>query len=401
MIRLYGIGRETDAFVASQSIPQVITSIVVSALNSVWLPKLSANCANLKKWNFVLSKSLGQALFISAGFSLLMLPVLKPLVNITFPGFNEIQEQQAFYFVMMFIVSMNFTILSSQLANALRTLNQFYHVEMINFLGSVLVLPIIYFISPYYGLMAISLILMIQSVFVFIVQLKYSKWPSILVRRGLGDKESWQLMKPVFAGASIYKFSPLVDRFWLSFAPAGVMTVFNLAQNLVSAAAQVVEKSVVMSLTTNFGKLVKDQKFLLLKSKIRDGIIRVTIISILILVFALIFKVWLIQGFGLFFKTDNVNSEMIWFFCVLLIGYFHSSPAATIPVSALYAFKDTRTPVKTGIVGFLISIIFKAILYQVAGINGLVIGVSLYFLMNFLSHLFFLFKRNEFHTISN
>ena len=65
VLRIFGINGETDAYIAAQVVPLIIIGIIISALNSVWLPKLSANSTNLHYWKFVLSKSLGQAFIIS------------------------------------------------------------------------------------------------------------------------------------------------------------------------------------------------------------------------------------------------------------------------------------------------------------------------------------------------
>ena len=65
VLRIFGINGETDAYIAAQVVPLIIIGIIISALNSVWLPKLSANSTNLYNWKFVLSKSLGQAFLIS------------------------------------------------------------------------------------------------------------------------------------------------------------------------------------------------------------------------------------------------------------------------------------------------------------------------------------------------
>jgi peptidoglycan biosynthesis protein MviN/MurJ (putative lipid II flippase) len=83
---------------------------------------------------------------------------------------------------------------------------------------------------------------------------------------------------------------------------------------------------------------------------------------------------------------------------VLLIGVFYASPAANIAVNAQYAFGNTNVVVKVGILGFIISIILKLVMYYYFEITGLLIAISLHYLLNFSIHTIILLKRNEFNS---
>jgi hypothetical protein len=98
VLRTFGINGETDAYIAAQVVPLIIIGIIISALNSVWLPKLSANSTNLYYWKFVLSKSLGQAFIISIILSIFVFVISKYLILFFFSGFDEIQKQMVFHF---------------------------------------------------------------------------------------------------------------------------------------------------------------------------------------------------------------------------------------------------------------------------------------------------------------
>jgi len=398
VLRTFGINGETDAYIAAQVVPLIIIGIIISALNSVWLPKLSANSTNLYYWKFVLSKSLGQAFIISIILSIFVFVISKYLILFFFSGFDEIQKQMVFHFMGIFLISMNFFIMSSQLTNALRTIDKFFEVELINVIGSLLAIPLVYFFSEKFGLISVCYILLLKSFLIFVAQYFLVNCPQILIKEGLKDKKSWRLMKPVLAGSSIYKLAPLLDKFLLSFAPQGLMTIFSLSNNLISAGAQIIDKSVVMTIYVKFGKYIKDKDFNKLKRSVLTGLTKTTIISVFCIIMLILFKNIIIDILIILLESSYSKCVQIWNFIVLLIGVFYASPAANIAVNAQYAFGNTNVVVKVGILGFIISIILKLVMYYYFEITGLLIAISLHYLLNFSIHTIILLKRNEFNS---
>ena len=92
IIRFYGIGRETDLFISAQALPFVISNIVTTSLNSVWLGTLSEQRESKLKWHYILSKSLGQALILSILISSVFLIILKPINQLIFGGIENIEN---------------------------------------------------------------------------------------------------------------------------------------------------------------------------------------------------------------------------------------------------------------------------------------------------------------------
>jgi peptidoglycan biosynthesis protein MviN/MurJ (putative lipid II flippase) len=398
IIRIYGVGLETDAFVAGQVVPNLIFGLVVSALNSVWLPRLSSERYDPEIWGNILSKSLGQASVIFLGISIFVVLFSRYYFHLIFPGFNSIQLESAFKYTCVFSLTVFFSLLSNQLINALRTLNKYYIVELISLLGAISILPIIYIYGSKNNLLYISYIMLIRTVVVFLFQMYFAGWPKILFIEGIRDKDSWKLMKPIFLGSSIYKFAPLFDRFLLSFAPPGTMTLFNISQNFITAGSQIVEKSLVMPFTTQVGNIVKNNKFKEIKFRIVQIFVQVNILTIFLILLSVFFKEITINTFTFLFNISEIDAKSMWFFCILMVGYFSFSPLGALPVSVFYSLKDTNTPAVIGIVGFLLSILMKIIGFKFLGTEGLILAFSIYYFLGFTMNIIYLNKKYEFNS---
>jgi peptidoglycan biosynthesis protein MviN/MurJ (putative lipid II flippase) len=397
VLRSYGINDHTDSFIAAQVIPLIIIGILTSALNSVWLPRLSASATNSNSWLITLSKSLGQTLLLVLCLGIVVLLLSEYLILVIFPGFEDTQRKVVTSYMSIFLVSMVFTTMSLQLTNALRTQHKFYEVELVNVIASLLMLPSIYFLSKTYELVFVCYILLFKSILIFTTQYFLAKRPRILIYQGISDKNAWRLMKPVLGGSIIYKFTPLIDKVLLSYSSEGVLTLFNMSYNLISAGTQVMEKSLIMTIYVKFGEYVNNKELLKLKNQVILGIKRAGVVSILTFLAMILFKKELISLLELILSSSHSTCEQIWEFSLLLIGLFYGSSAANLPINAQYALGNTKIVVKTGIYGFIFNVIIKLILFYTLEVTGLAIAISLHYLVNTLVHTL-LFLKNEINS---
>jgi peptidoglycan biosynthesis protein MviN/MurJ (putative lipid II flippase) len=398
VISLYGIGKNSDSFIAAQILPQIVTSLLVSSLNSVWVTKLSASTYSLRKWRIILSRSLGQALLLSSFAAFFLILFLEFIINISYNGFDSYQKSQTYTYSLIFLITMIINVVSSQLVNGFRTLQQFYKVELINIIGSIIFLSFIYLFSKYLNLLHITLLILGKSSIVLILQLFFSNCPKIIVSFKKFDKDSLILMKPVLIGSLIYKFAPFFDRIILSFAPSGSMTIYSLAQSIASSLVQIVDKSFIMPVYINFGNYIKNNKIYEFKRELKRSLIFISILTMFFLLCIFTLKTFFQYSIEVMFNTSNYESYNIWLCTLLLLGFIHSSLSGTIIISGFYAFRDTKTPTQIGIIGVLISFIIKFILFYIWGFLGLVFGISLYYLMNYFILKSILYKKYEFNT---
>lgn len=384
VIRIVGLGPDTDAYIAAQTIPAVIVAIITTALQSVWLPRLAVMTGDLVAWRQEQSIAQGQAGLLGGGLLLVVggsLPFWLPLL---FPGFDGLQKQAAMFFCLVLLVAAAFNTQSAILTVALRARNRFMAAEVIALLGTVLSLAAMYLALPLWGLTAAVWIGLARSVMVYGAQMSLANWPPLSFTKGWACKETWMLMRPLLFGVSIYKTSPLVDRYWASQAPAGAITTLSLAQTGMGALATILERAICMPITPLLARHVAQSDYAGLRRAYRSGILRASIVVVCFGVLLIVLKPMFVEVIATALNIQAETATTMWLMCLFLMGYLHAAASGTLIVQAFYAMGNTKTPVKIGFAGFLLSLGVKAIAYLWFGLLGLALGTTIYYSLNML-----------------
>jgi hypothetical protein len=138
VIRMVGVGPETDAYIASQALPSVLFAIISSALQSVWLPKLSVLNDNFVEWRNQQSVAQSQAIVLGGGLFFLVWLTRDLWARLLFPGFLNHQLQLTGLLVGPLLVAAVFNTQTSLLIIALRARGFFLIGETISMLGTIL-----------------------------------------------------------------------------------------------------------------------------------------------------------------------------------------------------------------------------------------------------------------------
>lgn len=384
VLRIVGIGPETDAYIAAQAAPMVLGAIITTALQSVWLPRLAVLSKDLTAWLKDQSIAQAQTLILGGALILLVAITVAWWLPIVFPGLTPKQHQDATLFSLVFLGSTLFNTQSALLSVALRTRDLFLAAEVVALLGTVISLVLIYTFVPIWGLEAAVWISLLKAIVVYIIQLGFAGWPRLSLRDAYACKETWRLMKPLLFGTSIYKTSPLIDRYWASLGSPGSLTLLSLAQTAMTSLATLIDRTISTQLTPSFARYVANSDYEGLKTSYRKGLLLVTIVVIVIGVALLATKplfVWLSIKL---LKLTIDTASTLWLMCLLLLGYLHVTASGTLAVAAFYAMNDTKTPVVVGVSGFVVSIGLKSLGFLLYGPLGLVAAISLYYIGNML-----------------
>lgn len=393
VIRVVGLGPDTDAYIAAQTVPAVIVAIITTALQSVWLPRLAVMTGDLVAWRQEQSIAQGQAGLLGGGLLLFVggsLPLWLPLL---FPGFDRLQKQAAMFFCLVLLVAAAFNTQSAILTVALRARNRFMAAEIIALLGTVLSLAAMYLALPLWGLTAAVWIGLARSVLVYGAQMTLANWPPLSFTKGWACKETWILIRPLLFGVSIYKTSPLVDRYWASQASAGAITTLSLAQTAIGALATILERAMCMPITPSLARHVAQSDYVALRKVYRRVLFNTTIVVLIIGLLLTVFKSELIAVVSLMLKIKLESASSLWVICILLIGHLHAAISGVVLVTTFYALDDTKTPVYIGLSGFIFGLFLKWALFNEMGVNGLALSASIYFLMNVFAFYIFLERK--------
>lgn len=393
IIRKIGVGVDTDCLVAAQALPIIFSAILQAGLQSAWLPRFSASVSNTIEWKGLIGLALGQAALLSFiafgilfGSSFFWLPWF-------YSKFTSLQIYQTQSLLFIFCSVGFFTVLTSQTTLAMRVMDKFMTLEWLNLIISIAVLLLIYELIVPGAIILVAIISFSRAVSIFLIQSNFLGWPQIRVIASLSEKSMWIRMSSVFLGASIYKMSPLVDKYFAAQAPPGILSLFNFSQLGIKGLVVIFDRSIAVTHTAKFGAYVKDSKFEHLKRSCRSGVIKIAWMTLAFILCMLLGKSLFIYLAVKVLLVTEIFALDLWWLCLLLVGYLLVGASGNLPVAVFHALGDTKTPVKIGLIGFGVGLFVKAACYDSYGLKGMVLGTSIYYTFNMVLMMYLSEKR--------
>lgn len=390
-----GPGIETDALFAGMTLPQLVLVVISGSLMHVLVPILAGEDEDRLRHD-----AWGLLIIIGGLFSLLaiLLYVAAPWwVPITVPGFSAAGLALTVELTRIQLIGMVFTALNGVQWAAYHARQQFVWAEFSPILAGSFALLILVWALPRYGVLAAAWI----STFRIALQTMLLA-PSMgnFIRPNLKSKalqQAWQRIKPLLLGTAYYKTDPLVDRFLLSSAGSGSLSLYYLAQQIYGAVSQVINKAIAAPLVPQLSKFHKAGDRVGFRKAYHRKIRQICIISLTAgLIFYLVGQklLYLLVGHGNV-SVDNVVE--LWWIMIWLAGVFIGGLLGQISSSSFYALGDTSTPTTIGIYSYSFYIPIKLICFYYFGISGLAITTSVFLVINFILQNNFL-KRKHFST---
>jgi putative peptidoglycan lipid II flippase len=201
--------------------------------------------------------------------------------------------------------------------------------------------------------------------------------------KSVAIQQAWQRIKPLLLGTVYYKTDPLVDRFLLSTASSGSLSLYYLAQQIYGAVSQVINKSIAAPLVPLLSKLHKAGDRDGFRRAYHRKLLQVGAISLAGLLFLGLFgqaMLDLLVGHG---NVSADNVEELWWIMIWLGGMFVGGVMGQISSSSFYASGDTTTPTRIGIYSYTFYIPAKLALFYYFGVLGLALATSVFVLVNF------------------
>lgn len=387
------MGPLTDAFVAAQAVPLFLFSILSVSLQSVWQPRLSVLLNDHAGWRETQGVAQAQTLMLFAGVAIPVALFSDAWIRVIFPGFDQEQSRLTSSMTLPLLAGAAFNCHSALLTTALRARDQFLRAEMVSLAGTLCLLGMTWAVVPVGGVEAAAWALCARAIGVFLVLHFQAGRPMLLARQAWRSREVWTSLRPLLAGSAIYKTSPLVDRYWTSLAPAGGVTVFNLAQTAMGALATILERAVCVPVVPQLARLAAREDYEGLRKAYRTCVARISLAAALTAVGMIaLYPAWE-AILAMLLKVTPGQAHDMWFVCLALLGYLHVAASGTIAVSAFYALDDTRTPVRIGMAGFILGVILKSAGFLLMGLTGLAIATSAYYICNMVAMCILLEKK--------
>ena len=387
-----GPGVETDALFAGMTLPQLVLVVISGSLTHVLVPLLAGESEDRLRhdaWGFFIL--IGSLFGLLAGLLYLTAPWWVPL---TVPGFDESAQTLTVELTRVQLIGMVFASINGVQWAAYHARQQFIWAELTSLLAGVLALLLLIWALPRFGVIAAA---WIGTLRMGAQTLLLAPGMGIPVRPDLKSaalQQAWQRIKPLLLGTAYYKTDPLVDRFLLSTASSGSLSLYYLAQQIYGAASQVLNKAITAPLVPMLSMFHKAgdkpgfrrayyRKLLQASGISLSGLIVLGLLGQELLAF--------LVGHG---NVSASNVAELWWIMIWLGGMFIGGAMGQICSSSFYACGDTITPTRISMLTYTAYIPGKVIAFYLWGVAGLAVTTSIYYMANLSLQIYLLEKKS-------
>ena len=377
-----GPGTETDALFAGMTLPQLVLAVISGSLMHVLVPLLAGEDEDRLRhdaWGFLVL--VGGLFGVLATVLYATAPWWIPL---TVPGFDAAGKALTVELTRIQLIGMVFAAVNGVQWAAYHAKQQFVWAEFTPILVSTFALLLLIWALPRYGVVAaawISTLRMGLQTLLLAPGMGRPVWPDL---RSPTIGAAWQRIKPLLLGTAYYKTDPLVDRFLLSTAGSGSLSLYYLGQQIYGAVNQVINKAIVTPLVPILSKLHKAGDVSGFRKAYRRKLLQVGTISIAsLLALGLIGQATrnLLVGHG---NVSANNVRELWWIMLLMGGVLVGGAMGQISSSSFYASGDTTTPTRIGIYSYTLFIPVKFASFYYFSVLGLALVTSVFVAVNFL-----------------
>jgi len=386
-----GAGIETDALFAGMTLPQFVLAVISGSLMHVLVPLLAGeNTDNLRHnaWGFFI--------LVGGGFGLLATILYVSAtwwMPITVPGFSSQGQALAVDLTRIQLVGMVFSAVNGVQWATYHAQQKFIWAEFCPIISSILGLVLLIWLLPIYGVTAaawISTLRLGLQTLLLLPGMGKPVWPDL---KSSSISTVWRRIKPLLLGTAYYKTDPFIDRFLLSTASSGSLSLYYLAQQIYSAATQVINKGITVPLVPLLSKLYKAEDktgfhLIYYRKLLHVGLVSFS--GILVLGVFGQNLLGLLIGHGNI-STSNVNE--LWWFMVWLAGMFVGGAMGQVSATSFYATGDVTALTRISMLTYTAYIPCKIIVFFFCGVMGLAIATSVYYITNLLLQIYLLQKK--------
>ena len=380
-----GVGIATDALFAGMAVPQLVLEVVSGSLMHVLVPLLATEDRDRfarTAWGLFLAIG---ALFSALAVALaLSAPVwLRWLL----PGFSPDALRLTISLTRIQLIGMLFTALLSVLWSTYHARSRFLWAELTPVLGSVAGFALLAATLPRFGVQAAAWTAVLRSGLAAAFLLpglgpwRRPEWRSPELAM------AWRRLRPLIVGTSYYKADPLVDRFLASMAPAGALSLLYIGRQIWGAAVQIVNRAVASPMVPLLATRAKAQDWADFRRIFRRRLLWMGgLTGAGFLAFLAVGRpcLQLVIGHG---GVTTANVSDLWRIMVALVGILVAGAMGQVTSVSFYAFGDTKTPTRLGMLAFTAYVPAKIAAFFWFGVIGLAAATSLYYFGSLLLQL--------------
>jgi putative peptidoglycan lipid II flippase len=400
MTSQFGRSYITDAYIAAFTIPDLIYDLLVGgALSSAFIPVFSSYLAQGKEdegWEVASTvvNIVIVGLCIGIGLGFYFTPSLISLVASKFDG-ERLDLTVKLSRIML--PSVLFTGLNGIMLGILNSYKQFAYPAIGAVIYNVGIIAMGLLLGPHIGIAGFSIGVVVGVIGSFLIQisslffLRKMKYRPVLNLGHPGIKKLGSLAIASIIGLSIGQINFIVNQNLASGLSLGSITALRMANRIMWVPIGIFAHSIGVTIFPTLVSNVATKRIKEFKENFSYGLRLILFIIIPASVGLMTFGepiVRLLFEQGQFHRSDTIATAEVLFF--YSIGMFAQS-AISIVTRGFYAFHDTRTPIKVGLVMIAVNYTFSHLFIVYLGAKGLALSYSLTGFLN-LSALFFLLR---------
>lgn len=258
----------------------------------------------------------------------------------------------------------------------------FVRVEAAQVAASLGGLAALVWAAPRFGATGVAVSAVLRVVLQLLLLLSTPRASGRLVPQSDTLRELWRRVRPLLGASLYYKSDVVLDRLLASLAPAGALSLYHVALQIISSGQQVIQRGIVAPAIRDMSAARATHGDLALRIRLRRSLTVVLLLSGLATVVLVAMGYPLLLGV---FGRGAVRPEqvrMLWVLLLLLTGVWLGGVAGLLLSSSFYVLGDTFTPARIGVIGFTLAIGLKLVAFRAFGLPGLAAAASAYYLMN-------------------
>ncbi|MGI6332315.1 MAG: murein biosynthesis integral membrane protein MurJ [Zhaonellaceae bacterium] len=388
----FGQNRLTDAYNAAFSVPDFLYQLLVGgALSSAFIPVFSSYIATDREedaWQ-VASITFNIIMILMAIGIGLGVAFAPQLIKILVPGFDAETTKLTIFLTRILFIQVIFMAFSGISMGILNSYKHFTAPAIGSVLYNLGTIVVGYLLSPYIGITAFTVGVIVGAILNFIYQLPALLEIGMSYRWSLnwrhpGVRRLFSLILPVLVGLSITELNLFVNQNLASQLSPGIVAALRSGQRLMQLPIGVFAIAIAIAVFPTLTEYAAKNELVSFKIAMSEGVRNVVFITLpastgLIALGKPLIR--LIYEQGKFTPQATEATAFALFFYSL--GIFAYS-AIHVLSRTFYALKDTITPVIVGSIAMIINIIFSLLLIGPLKHGGLALAYSMAGVVNML-----------------
>jgi peptidoglycan biosynthesis protein MviN/MurJ (putative lipid II flippase) len=377
----FGVGPNTDAHVASQTIPLLASSLLTATLPQALVPILIAQ-ANPRAASWAMTCT----------FTLVALPVVAiaavsaPLwVGMLFGSMDATTLETT---ILLSRIQLASVVASAGLAAPLATLyaeGRVLGAEGTFLAASVLTVAMLPWMTNRYGIQGASISLFARALMQLLFVVATLGRPMLTFGSKSLRATLWSTIRPMLGGAPIYKLGPVVDRLLGSYGGTGGMTQLIYGQHAWTFGLTLLDRVIAKPLLATGSTFVFENRLGELRKSYLSAVRRSLLLAVTaVILFALLGE----QALHFVSRVSSLSSDdasELYVVCLVLGGVAIAGAPGQASLATTYALRHAGSVVRIALISFAFATGLKIALQPLYGVLGIAFGAVCYQAINFIA----------------